>query len=642
MKSFKILFILLLCIIASIDPIYAQWKGEWKAQLKNNDTFSIHELNPVNERVCWASTINWGFDDSLWIYKASNTSIFYKTIDGGKTWEKGIIPFYGTYLSNKIVPLNDKVAWAIFSGICNKLFKTNDGGKTWVEVSTPLSQTESFLNDAHFWSTTRGILIGDPRDGYFEIYYTMNGGQIWQRIPKSAIPPILPDEIGLEMHFVVFGNTCYFRTNKGRIFASHDGGMHWTASVTGLPIIYSLTFSPDGIGIVSNWNWNNKTKKFDDSPFKISRDSGKTWKDLKIDPLKKPEGACYQMTIIPPSNYIIASFRLTNGVSNNNQNNAATYLSRDLGKTWEVISRLAPFAIAYASPTAIWGGMLDVHHDPNFPKIVKYEGLPLMATDSTNINTSTVDLALESLLNVEDATQNQKPLGQKPWIWLIFLAFGALGAWFYIKRQRKRIIHEERQRIADEMHDDLGADLVRIKYMTESLKTQWAENKKTPSVEDPLASLSTAAKDALDGMNEIIKDINAKDDLLTNVLVDFRVWSNNFCRDAGLKCHFDLPANMPPDKIVSGKIQHNLHLVLKQALRNIAQHAAASQVIVAIEYDEKLHLTIMDNGRGFDPSVIKGNNGLRTMHQRMERLGGTCRIESTVGKGTTLFLNLPV
>ena len=192
------------------------------------------------------------------------------------------------------------------------------------------------------------------------------------------------------------------------------------------------------------------------------------------------------------------------------------------------------------------------------------------------------------------------------------------------------------------MHDDLGADLVRIKYMTESLKTQWAENKKAPSVEDPLASLSTAAKDALDGMNEIIKDMNAKDELLTNVLVDFRVWSNNFCRDAGLKCHFDLPTNMLPDKIVSGKIQHNLFLVLKQALRNIAQHAAASQVIIAIDYKEKLYLTIIDNGRGFDPSVIKGNNGLRTMHQRLERLGGTCRIESTIGKGTTLFLNLPV
>ena len=640
MRISKILISLLLCVMAMTENLHAQWKGKWQAQLKNNDTFSIHEFYPVNERICWTSTINFGFNDSLWIYNASNTSTFYKTIDGGKTWERGTIPFKGTHLSNKIVALNDKVAWAIFAGICNKLFKTNDGGKTWVEMSTPLSQSESFLNDAHFWSSTSGILIGDPRDGYFEIYITLNAGQVWQRIPESAMSPILPDEIGLEMQFNVFGNSCYFRTSKGRIFASHDGGHHWTASATGLSMIYALAFSPDGIGIVANYNWNKQKQKFDDSTFKISRDSGKTWRDLKIDPLKKPQGACLDLKIIPPSNYIIASFHLSNGVTNNNANNGATYISRDLGKTWELISRLAPFAIAYASPTAIWGGMLNVHHDPNFPKIVKYEGLPLMAADSASIDTTTTDLSIESSLNMDEIIQ--VPLWQKPWFWLFILLIAASSIWFYTKQQRKRIIHEERQRIADEMHDDLGADLVRIKYMTENLKTQWDEKKKTPSVEDPLASLSTAAKDALDGMNEIIKDMNAKDELLTNVLVDFRVWSNNFCRDAGLKCQFDLPDNIPSDKIVSGKIQHNLFLVLKQALRNIAQHAQASQVIITIEYKEKLHLTIIDNGRGFDPSVVKGNNGLRTMHQRVERLGGVCRIQSTVGKGTTVFFNLPV
>ncbi len=646
MKTLKTLFTLLLSVIALTGNLNAQWKGKWQAQLKNNDTLTIHEFSPVNERVCWASTINFGFNDSLWIYNASNTNTFYKTIDGGKTWEKGTIPFYGTHLINKIVALNDKVAWSMFSGTCNKLFKTNDGGKTWVDMPTPLSQTESFLNDMYFWSQTNGILIGDPRDGYFEIYRTISGGKFWQRIPESAFPPLLPDEIGLESQFKVLGNTCYFRSNKGRIFVTHDAGMHWTASATGLPIVYSMAFSPEGIGIVSNWNWNNQKKKFDDSFFKISRDSGKTWHDLQIDPLKTPKGACMDMKIIPPSNYIIASFRLTNGVSTNDPKNFATYISRDLGKTWEVISQMAPFCIAFASPTTIWGGMLNVHRDPDFPKIVKYEGLPLMAAGATVVNTPSYSLNM--------AETAQKPLWQKPWLGLVLLPLLVLGIWFIYrsntKRQRKRIIHEERQRIADEMHDDLGADLVRIKYMTENLKTQLDDKKKTPSplyrnvssVDDPLASLSIAAKDALDGMNEIIKDMNAKDELLTNVLVDFRVWTNNFCRDAGLKCQFDLPTNIPSDKIISGKIQHNLFLVLKQALRNIAQHAAANQVIIAIEYKEKIHLIIIDDGRGFDPSVIKGNNGLRTMHQRMERLGGSCRIDSAVGKGTTVFFNVPI
>ena len=220
MKSLKILFILLLCIIALTAPVHAQWKGTWKAQLKNKDTFSIHNLSPVDERVCWASTINFGFNDSLWVYNTSNKNIFYKTIDGGKTWQQGTIPIQDAHNSDKIVALSDKIAWSMFMGGSNKLFKTSDGGKTWVNIPTPLSQTESFLNEAHFWSLARGILIGDPRNGYFEIYQTFTGGQAWQRISESSIPSPLPDEFGLETLLVFEGNSCYFATTKGRVFAS--------------------------------------------------------------------------------------------------------------------------------------------------------------------------------------------------------------------------------------------------------------------------------------------------------------------------------------------------------------------------------------------------------------------------------------
>lgn len=123
MRISKILVIVLLCIIALTTPIHAQWKGTWKAQFKNDDTLSIHNLSPVNERVCWASTINFGFNDSLWIYNTSNKNIFYKTIDGGKTWQKGTIPVQDAHNSDKIIALSDKVAWSMFMAIAINFLK---------------------------------------------------------------------------------------------------------------------------------------------------------------------------------------------------------------------------------------------------------------------------------------------------------------------------------------------------------------------------------------------------------------------------------------------------------------------------------------------------------------------------------------
>jgi signal transduction histidine kinase len=84
--------------------------------------------------------------------------------------------------------------------------------------------------------------------------------------------------------------------------------------------------------------------------------------------------------------------------------------------------------------------------------------------------------------------------------------------------------------------------------------------------------------------------------------------------------------------------------IVQESLTNIARHASASRVIISMEKgDRRLLVRVADNGCGFDPAVVakKRGFGLLGMRERAIALGGKMQIESTVGNGTTVSIDLP-
>jgi signal transduction histidine kinase len=85
-----------------------------------------------------------------------------------------------------------------------------------------------------------------------------------------------------------------------------------------------------------------------------------------------------------------------------------------------------------------------------------------------------------------------------------------------------------------------------------------------------------------------------------------------------------------------------VYRVVQEALRNVTRHAHAKAVEIRLAQNEKvLHLTIQDNGRGFSPTREKGL-GLLGMQERVRRLNGSFQVDSEVGHGTTVRVDLPV
>jgi signal transduction histidine kinase len=90
--------------------------------------------------------------------------------------------------------------------------------------------------------------------------------------------------------------------------------------------------------------------------------------------------------------------------------------------------------------------------------------------------------------------------------------------------------------------------------------------------------------------------------------------------------------------------RRSLFLVVKEALNNAVRHSGATEVELTIQVaDGKVRVSIRDNGKGFDMSKAKPErNGLTNMTQRMNEVGGECRVISQPGKGCQVELIVPL
>ena len=98
-----------------------------------------------------------------------------------------------------------------------------------------------------------------------------------------------------------------------------------------------------------------------------------------------------------------------------------------------------------------------------------------------------------------------------------------------------------------------------------------------------------------------------------------------------------------PETTVSDFVAGNLLLVIQEAVHNALQHAQPATIEVTLSFDpavDSIDVSVQDDGRGFAPGTqagpLQGHFGMQGMRERVERLGGTLRVESGPGQGTTI------
>ncbi len=205
---------------------------------------------------------------------------------------------------------------------------------------------------------------------------------------------------------------------------------------------------------------------------------------------------------------------------------------------------------------------------------------------------------------------------------------------------RQLMLERERARISQDMHDDIGASLSRISMMSDLVKN-------IPGIVGEakpwLSQISDTSRGVTEEMNQIIWALNPRNDTLDGLVSYIRRFAYEYLDPTTVCCIFDLPME-PPNLELSVEVRRNVYLVVREALHNVVKHARASKVWINLEMDEhRFSIRMMDDGKGFDPGKIEfPGNGLINMKKRMNDVGGALTINSSIGKGTEIVLEVNI
>lgn len=202
-----------------------------------------------------------------------------------------------------------------------------------------------------------------------------------------------------------------------------------------------------------------------------------------------------------------------------------------------------------------------------------------------------------------------------------------------------QIKEEERKRIAREIHDDLGQNLLVLRIDADMLASR--THRRHPRLNARARSTLEQIDATIKSVRQIINDLRPTVlDLGVNAAVEWQV--AQFRQRTGIACEV---SESHDDICLSDQCATALFRILQESLSNISQHAHASRVQVKLEKcRDTVSMSISDNGVG---AAIDGRNklgsfGLVGIEERIKLLGGTFYIESSPGAGMSVHVSVPL
>jgi signal transduction histidine kinase len=235
------------------------------------------------------------------------------------------------------------------------------------------------------------------------------------------------------------------------------------------------------------------------------------------------------------------------------------------------------------------------------------------------------------------------PFWNRWWFYVACSILLVVAAYSIYRFRLNRILSEQqlRNKIARDLHDDIGSTLSGIKLFSGIARKKLEEEKSTAL--DIVERIGERSESMIDAMSDIVWSINPRNDTVETMLVRMKQYAAEMLDSKNIHYKFETGNQLSRLKL-GLDIRKDLFLFFKESVNNISRHANASVVDIKLESaPHRLLLTVKDNGVGFAREALKSQgNGLYNLYDRAQKMNGKLEILSRPGDGTTIILSIPL
>jgi signal transduction histidine kinase len=203
-----------------------------------------------------------------------------------------------------------------------------------------------------------------------------------------------------------------------------------------------------------------------------------------------------------------------------------------------------------------------------------------------------------------------------------------------IEQEKELEKQKIRNRIAQDLHDEIGSNLSSISLMSELIQEDKRINEESS---EKIKRIHKVAKGSTQAIRDIVWLTNPSSDSVKDLIAKMKEVADNTLGKFNL--NFDYPKNLADINLLP-ETKRNIFFIYKEVINNIIKHAEAKSVDIKFNIvNGSIHLAIKDDGKGFNFAVGGSGNGLKNIRSRAKEINAELKFESSPGKGTLLELN---
>lgn len=199
---------------------------------------------------------------------------------------------------------------------------------------------------------------------------------------------------------------------------------------------------------------------------------------------------------------------------------------------------------------------------------------------------------------------------------------------------------KERQRLASELHDSVGATLTAAKLQFDYIAKQSALNSDHNELYETTKNLLEQAYKEVRSMAHLKNSgVIAKQGLLPAL--------KNLAKSASNASELNIEVNeFGLNTRLENALEITLFRIIQELITNVIKHSEAKEAVISLtQIDNTINIIVEDNGKGFNAKKIQKQSngmGLGSIERRVESLNGSMEIDSTIGKGTSILIDIPL